>query len=252
MRAECGLLALACGTPCAWSADLDFTVGTKLWAAEWSSWDPVPTGSGGVSVVESVAANTTLAPIVQGSVRYGHWLAAASYFVTTSYDLGGAIDPHQGTLSALAASRKEVDVNAGYFLASGFAATLGYKQIDQSFGGNPYKWSGPTVGLSGGAPVYDALSMYSTFAYGRLSVSAPATASSVSSGAHADYFLGELGVSYGFDTPLSGLSLSVTLGYRIQIVGTRALGITTGPASHTGVDVHDVTYGPAIGVAGRF
>jgi hypothetical protein len=249
----CALLALASGTHNAWSEDLDFTIGVKLWAAEWSSWQPVQAGnSSNISLVQSIAANTTIAPIIQGSLRYGRWITAASYFIDTSYSLGGSIDTGTGVLRTLPASRHEVDANVGYFLVPGFAATLGYKQIEQNFGGSPYKWSGPTVGLSGGAPVYRSLSMYATFAYGHLNLSAPVPDASGSTSGSADYILGELGLSYGFDTPLRPLSLTVTLGYRIQIVSTRSFAVGAGLYGSEPVDIHDVTYGPAIGVSGRF
>jgi hypothetical protein len=249
---SCALLGNLSGVRNARCQDLDFTVGTKLWAAEWSSWQPVQAGAGGVYVVQSIAANTTIAPIIQGSLSYRRWLVTASYLANTSFDLGGAIDPGTGTLGAVPASRHEVDVNVGYFLTAGFAATLGYKQVEQNFGGDPYRWTGPTLGLSGGAPVYDRLSLYATFAYGRLQLSAPEPDASGSKGGHADYFLGELGLSYGFDTPLRPLSVTLTVGYRAQIVSTRSFAISTGSSSYAPVDVHDVTYGPAIGVAGRF
>lgn len=248
----CALLAIAVGVPGARAADLDFTIGAKLWANEWSSWQPTPTGTNTIDVVESIAANTTLAPILQGSVTYKRWLLTASYFTTTDYSLGGSVNPVTGNLGSLSASRTEVDANVGYFIAPGFAATIGYKHIEQRFAGAPYSWSGPTVGLSAGAPVYQALAIYATFAYGRLTLSAPSPDAAGSTSFDADYFLGELGLSYGFDTPLSSLSLTATLGYRIQIVATRGYAISTGFDGYEPVDLHDVTYGPALGLSGRF
>jgi len=227
LAASCAVLA---GFAVLWSPaarsdeaapSLQLAVGAKVWANEWSSWEPVGTGHNTIRVVESIASNTHIAVIPQASVRYGDWLATASYFVSTSYSLGGSIEPSTGTLSALAARRKEVDGNIGYYILPGLAATVGYKQIEQDFGVNPYKWTGPTVGLAGGAPLKGALALYGSFAYGRLKLKASLPDDAGGTRFNADYILGELGLSYGINTPLPRLSFSVTLGYRAQLVSTR-------------------------------
>jgi hypothetical protein len=232
--------------------DLQFTVGAKTWANEWTSWEPVGTGHNTIRVLESIAADTHWAVIPQASLRYQNWLVSASYFANTDYSLGGSIEPSTGQLTALKAARKEVDGNVGYYLLPSLALTLGYKQITQNFGTNSYEWKGPTVGVAGGASLHGALALYDTFAYGRLRLTASAPDDAGGNHFNADYILGELGLSYGINTPLSHLSFSVTAGYRAQFVGTRKFALSTGFGGYRYVDLHDFTYGPAISVLARF
>jgi hypothetical protein len=187
-------------------------------------------------------------------VRYGSWLATASYFANTTYSLGGDVSPTTGSLGALSAQWKEIDGNLGYYILPSLAVTLGYKQIDQDFTNPnlPYRWVGPTVGVAASAPLRGALGLYGTFAYGRLRLEAPVPDAAGETHFNADYLLGEFGLSYGVPTPLSSLSFSVTLGYRAQIVSTRRFDVSTGFDGYQPVDVHDITQGPALSVLGRF
>jgi hypothetical protein len=233
-------------------SDVQLNLGVKGWFNEWTSWDPVSTGNGTIKVIESVASNTHDSVIPQASVRYGKWLVTGSYFLKTDYTLGGLIDPSTGTLTALSASRKELDGNFGYSVLPGLIATLGYKQIEQDFGASAYKWTGPTVGLTASAPLAGALAFYGTFAYGRLNLNSSTPDDAEHTSFHADYELGELGLAYGVSTPLPHLSFSVTAGYRIQVVSTRKFDLSTGFGGYEPVDVHDITQGPAITIFARF
>jgi hypothetical protein len=242
-----------------WS-DLQVAFGVKAWATEWTSWAPTPGGgASGVQVVESVAANTHMAEIPQASLRFGDFVASGSYLANTDYSLGGAVNASSGLLESLKTSRSELDGNVGYFVLDTLAITVGYKQIEQAFGIDHYKWTGPTIGLLGSAPLKGSLGLYGTFAYGRLSMKASVPDVIQRDNFSADYLLGELGLSYGVSTPLYPLSFTVTLGYRAQVVSTRRYDLATGltnvatgiPAS-VAVDVHDVTYGPALSLVARF
>jgi hypothetical protein len=241
--------------------DLQVLVGAKLWANEWTSWTPVQTSTAPIDVIQSISSNSHVAVIPQISAFYDRWLVAASYFVGTDYSLGGDINPvTPGQLSALIATRKEADANLGYYIFPSLALTVGYKQIQQDFVhiANPeyYKWTGPTVGVTASAPLQGTpISMYGTFAYGRLGLHASSADFSTPPGHHyfnADYVLGELGVSYAIRTPLRGLSFSMTLGYRAQIVSTRKFDVATGFGGFQPVDLHDVTQGPAFSLLARF
>jgi hypothetical protein len=250
------LTAALCVAPAARAEDSStgpqFALGAKLWPNEWTSWDPVSTGHNTIRVVESIASNTHLAVIPQASVRYGNWLAAASYFANTDYSLGGRVDPATGTLSALTAARKEIDGNVGYYVLPGMALTLGYKQIEQNFGSNRYKWTGPTAGVAASAPLQGRLALYGTFAYGRLKLNASTPDDAGNDRFNADYLLGELGLSYNVSTPLQHLAFSLTAGYRAQIVSTRRFDVSTGFGGYVPVDLHDVTYGPSVSLLARF
>ncbi len=233
--------------------DWQVAVGAKAWAPEWSSWDPVNTGrETPIRVIESVASDTHVAYIPQVSARYGRWLVAGSYFADTTFDLGGLVQPTTGGVTGLEAKRREFDGNVGFYVLPALAVTVGYKQVQQTFGQTPYRWSGPTVGLSGASSLWQALSLYGTFAYGRLRLNAGAADDAGQTGFDADYLLTELGLSWGTDLPISWLGFSATLGYRAQIVSTRKYSVATGFGSYQPVDLHDVTYGPALGVLFRF
>jgi hypothetical protein len=245
----CALFASQAGA--ADRPEAQFAVGIKTWANEWTSWDPIPSGHNTIRIIESVGSSTHWSVIPQASVRYGNWLAAASYFVNSDYTLGGRVDPSIGTVGALSASRHEVDGNVGYYVLQGLAVTLGYKQIEQKFGPDRYKWTGPTVGLAASAPMQGALSLYGTFAYGRLQLNASTSDDSGESTFHSDYLLGEVGLSYGFNTPLH-TSLSIIAGYRVQSVSTRRFNVSTGFSGYAPVDVHDTTQGPVVSVLARF
>jgi hypothetical protein len=255
IRLGWAILTLAAGTQGAWAADpwdVNFTVEAKLWSAEWNSWDAVVSKGSAASPVQSVSAGTTSSPIVKAGVSYGNFLLVASYLLTTNYSLGGAIDPDTGAVLSQRASRKEVDVNAGYFVSTGFAATIGYKEIEQIFGGASYQWGGPIVGISGGVPIRDALSMYSSFAAGFMTLKAPVPDAAGSTHANADYVLADLGLAYTFETRHVLSSIKLTLGYRAQVLTTRNYAASTGGGGFARVNVHDVTYGPAFAVSGSF
>jgi hypothetical protein len=248
------LIAQALAIQVAWSDDLQFTIGAKVWANEWSSWSPTDSRNNNTTfqTIQSIASNTHVAVIPQVSARYENFLATASYFYDTTYSLGGDINSTTAELSALSASRKEFDGNIGYYILPSLAVTVGYKQIEQDFTPLLYKWAGPTVGLAGSASLRGSFGMYGTFAYGRLRLTAPVPDAAGDTHLDADYILGELGLSYGVGTPLSHLSFSVTAGYRAQIVSTRKYAVYTGFSGYAPVDVHDVTYGPAVSVLARF
>lgn len=252
LLAICATAAAAATTP-AHSTELDLTVGAKIWANEWTSWAPTPAGgSNGVRVIESVSADTQTAVIPQASLRYGDWIAAASYFTNTNYSLGGLVNPSLGTLEQLPAKRKEVDGNVGYYLLPSMALTLGYKEIDQNFESTHYKWTGPTVGITASAPIKGSFGFFGTLAYGRLTLKASVPDDAGRSSFHADYVLSEAGLSYGFATPLSGLAITLTASYRAQFVGTREYQVATGLGGYAAVDLHDMTYGPVVSVLARF
>jgi|HubBroStandDraft_1064217.scaffolds.fasta_scaffold37219_2 hypothetical protein len=235
--------------------ELQLTVGAKVWANEWTSWTPVPI-TGTIDLIQSISSDTHFSVIPQASLRYGNWLAAGSYFTDTNYSLGGYVNPSSGQLSSLSPSREEIDGNVGYYVLPGLALTVGYKQIQQDFHtanqAQLYKWTGPTLGAASSASLWGPLGMYGTFAYGRLDLHASVTDAGGNTRFNADYFLAELGFSCGMNTGMSRLSISATLGYRVQVVSTREFDVGTGFGGYRPVDLHDITQGPAISLLARF
>jgi hypothetical protein len=96
------------------------------------------------------------------------------------------------------------------------------------------------------------LSLYGSFAYGRLRLDAAVPDDAGRTRFNADYLLGELGLTYAVNTPLSHLSFSITAGYRVQVVSTRKFELSTGFDAYEPVDTHDVTQGPAVSLIARF
>jgi hypothetical protein len=236
-----------------WAGDapvLQATVGVKAWDTEWSSWDPVQDTTTGVRVIQPVNSDYHVAVIPQVSLRYGDWLASGSYFAKTTYTLSGSLDQF-GIPSSLSISRQEVDANAGYYIFPSLAVTLGYKRIEQDVGNVSYVWSGPTIGLAGSAVLHSNWALYGTFAFGVPRMHTLAADDANNTSFSTEYYLGEFGLAYVMRTS-PGTSVSLTLGYRTQVVITNDYAIFTGHGGYTYVDVHDVTQGPAFGVLGRF
>ncbi len=241
-----------------------FTLGAKVWDTQWTSWDTVPsrsvvTNGGPVTVVEPVSTNNHFAVIPQASVRYGNFLGSVSYFANTTYNLTGAVDPESGAPLPVSALRRELDGNFGYYVLPSVAVTVGYKQIEQTFGPSStapqlFKWTGPTIGLSGSAPLRAHFGLYGAVGVGflKLKVDEQLHDAAGNTSFNALYTLGELGVSYSVPTPTK-FSFTVTLGYRAQIVTTEKYALNNGFSNgYNSVDVHDTTQGPALTFVGRY
>jgi hypothetical protein len=228
------------------------TIGLKAWGTEWTSWEPYLNKGADVRIIEPVSSGTEVALIPQASVRYGDWLGSASYFVNKTYSLSGAIDPLSGNTLTLSPTRKEFDVNGGYYIFPSLAVTLGYKHIEQDFGTASYKWSGPTLGLSASAVLHPNLALYGAFSLGLLRLNASTPDDAGKNSFDAIYSLGELGLAYVFNTGLPNFSLTLTGGYRVQIVDTRNFSLATAYGGYSQVELHDVTQGPVISLIGRF
>jgi hypothetical protein len=222
-----------------------------LWETTWESWIVVPTPFNGGSreVIETINSNTKLAVIPQLSVRYGNWLGTVSALTSTDYSL----TPSWG--SSLSASRYEIDGNFGYYVLPGLALTVGYKQIEQKFGGT-FKWHGPTVGGSGTAGLGHGFSLYGTVGVGFMKAELPFPDGADQTSLNATYLLGETGVAYSFGSLGAVIrSLNITLGYRSQTLTTRGFGLantSTTPTTVSRQDVRDSTYGPTLSFVGAF
>src|SRR6202035_4581911 len=127
----------------------------------------------------------------------------------------------------------------------------GYKQIEQTFGPSSsapqlFKWTGPTIGISGSAPLRAHFGLYGAVGVGflKLHVEEQLRDAAGNTSFDAIYTLGELGTSYSMPTSTK-LSFTVTLGYRAQIVTTEKYVLNNGFSNgRNGVDVHDTTQGP--------
>lgn len=205
--------------------DVHGTIGLRLWSTEWTSWFPVE---------KYVKAGTEVAFIPVVSARYKEFLVSGSYMTKTDFEFDPTYKPE----------RKEYDVNFGYFILPGLAATVGYKHMHYD-SPDGYDWTskGWTVGLSGSAPLAPYTSLYGSLAYGRPKINDNSLAFT---GQRAKYLLTE----FGFAFPLGHWSPSmsgflVTAGYRYQRVGA-----DPNAAANVGTrELFEYTQGPVLGIS---
>lgn len=126
----------AAGAAQAQLADLDVWAGAKLRRTQWTTFssDTVP-GRGQVVTQEPAGDKTVLIPVL--SLRWHDWVGSPSAFSSTDrsfIDGNGAGN-----------TRKELDLNVGYFVTPGLALTLGYKKTTQKEnpGARSHEVSGP-------------------------------------------------------------------------------------------------------------
>ena len=239
------------------SEGFSVTVGAKVWVNEWSSWaTPTIGGQGEVVPVDS-STKVSLIPVV--NLRFRDFYASFSTLLNTTYTLSGQ-GPNlfgQG-LNAIDGSRKEFDANLGYYVLPGLGVSVGYKSLSQGFGGEDFRWTGPTIGATLTAPIQGGFAGYGALGVGFLKMDLPAADpnSPVNGTLNADYAIGEIGLAYGAGgiPPVAVTSTAFTLGYRFQSVSTKDYKVRpgTGTTVNGSTDLHDVTQGPAIGVLLRF
>ena len=219
-------LANAQASDSGWS-DVHGTIGVRAWRVDWTSWF-------GQDIYKHADLETTITPVA--SVRYKDFLVSGSYMLGRDFQFPFAGYPQT--------ERKEYDVNLGYFLLPGLAATIGYKYVKYDVADNVYHWNakGLTAGLSGSAPLAPWVSLYGNAAYGKPKV----TGVRDFNDARGKYLLTELGVAF----PLRSVNESmtgfvVTAGYRYQRIGAVR---NTGPVSPTG-EMFEYAQGPVIGIS---
>lgn len=217
LSALLGAFAVGSGVACAAEdsaepRNLSVTVGLKLWANEWSSWN-FPGSS------QSPTANaTSINPSV--TVKYNNFFVSGGFMPKKTYDVPGSV-----TGATSQASRKESDLSVGYYVHPQVAVTLGYKQITQTWGATDYVWKIPAVGVSAAAPIQDTkVFMYGNVALGWASVSTSDATASVWKMKGGTYTTSEVGMGYSFAP-----NFRLTLGYKSQSIPTsmEALATTT-------------------------
>lgn len=211
------------------------STGMRAWSAQWDSWNVgrlatgVAVGDSRYEVVESRRGNERLAVIPVLSVRRDAMYLSLGGMTKTSYTLNEAATPNSFDVRA---SRREVDLNMGYSFAPGLAASLGAKEVRQSFGPDEYKWSGPVLGGSASAPLgFGGWGLYGSLGLGRLRGTFPNLDRTKPTSFNADYRLADLGITYSFLSPARGVrALIVTFGYRAQRVATRNYPLAVTPS----------------------
>jgi hypothetical protein len=210
--------------------------GVKTWNSQWTTF---VAREGGVI---QEPANNKLIALPQVGVRWRNFVASISGMAETDYAHGEGAE-------LKTCSRQEQDANLGYYVLPGLVATVGYKRFRQNFpGGDVYDVRGPTLGLSATTHIAGALSTYGALGIGRMKTSLPDKN-------NADYHLTEVGLAYA--VPAGGLlrAVSITGGYRMQVITARNLLLqhTMGGSTTTHrMDGRDITQGFTLGVVASF
>lgn len=222
--------------------------GLRSWGTQWTTWFTEAVyndqGANDSNVYSTSTKRMTVQNIPQLTVKYGPFGVSGSVALEETYKFDNTGDGFSGDIDDAKGKKKERDLNLGYDLFPGFTVGVGYKEIEQDFNGNKFKWSGPIASIGGSMPLRDNLGFYGVFSYGWMDANLPGTSSNLD----AKYVLAEPGLSYFLKLGSQGSTiLAFTVGYRVQIVETENLELAFG-----GVDVRDTTQGPTIGVSLRF
>ncbi|WP_374438536.1 hypothetical protein [Inhella sp.] len=251
MKTKCALLlAIALG-PAAWADDATtLTVGLRAWSNTWSTWDVYPPTVVGNATIpgasENFSSQDKAALIPSVSLRHGDWLLSASRFVKTRYSFDGNAGP-------FSSKREETDFHAGYYVLPTLAVSLGHKSVKQEFtGGTEFKYSGPILGVLGSAPLTRGFSLYGNVGYGRVKGRFPVADASGRSKFNADYWLGEAGLAYSFEGVGAAKAMTLTLGYRSQVLATDGFRIALSPTTNRPTELRDTTEGLALGLSLSF
>ena len=233
--------------------DIYFTLGYKTWFNTWQTPFNTYPPEGGANIM-SLTSESVAAPIFSASLKFGDFLIAGSFMKTPDYKFPDTEDvlvvgPTPTTTTApfftfkTSASRKESDINLGYYVAPAMAITIGMKNVKQTYNdlnadGSIFstswtKYSGPIVGITGGGALGAGFAFYGNLSYGFLKGEFEGDPEKFD----ATYSSTELGIAY---RPISFLSFLV--GYKYQTIDTKI----TDPAFNGQVAL-DVTKGFILG-----
>jgi hypothetical protein len=206
-------------------------------------------------------SSSETSPIPSLTARYksffltGSYLAETDYSFPTQSQVYDFVDNAGGHNVAKLAykfsgQRREWDVSLGYQILPYLAVTAGYKEIRQKFGdlsclasivvpdtnrfanrdclgtapqAATVTYAGPTLGISGAAPIGKGFGLYGNFAYGWLAANyrADSRAGGDKGVTDVDYYVGELGLTYthlmkSLPIHLPLTSATAYAGYRYQ------------------------------------
>jgi hypothetical protein len=209
-------------------SNLSVSVGVRAWNTQWDTFTYRVIGVGNQVVIQAPAdEKLVLVPLM--SVRYGDFVGSLSMYPSTDHRF----------FDGEVRTRKEFDVNLGYYVSPGVAVTLGYKKLEQKGSNDTYELSGPVAGVNGTAPLGGDFALYGAFGFGSMKSTSASTVKF-----DADYRLSELGVAYTLATPSISKALTFTLGYRTQVISSKDAAV--------GQDGRDLTQGLTLGVIATF
>ena len=228
------------------SPTTQFTIGAKIWHADWQSYlptqytaitpDGTPTIANSVNEVEGTS-HTSVLP--QLALRYGNYVASINHGrFKSDFNVQRTTVPTPTGQNVITSrtdhfKRHETDLNLGYSITPELTIALIYKDAteyrDTSLGIAPQRVPvvrtrarGVLLGLSGSFSVTDKLRMYVQGGYGpgRLRFRF-ADAGVGTYKTDASYLIGEIGLSYPLYVDANGSArATAALGYRTQTVKT--------------------------------
>jgi hypothetical protein len=226
MRTNSIALLVLClaGTARAQDAPVTVSAGLKAWSTEWSTF----TYKNGQPVPAELVSSTFFIPSVVG--RWRDYYVSASGF-QKSYS-GGT-------------RRHEWDLNVGWQPLPGIALGLGYKSYAQLDGIVRYEPKGPIASASAALPLSGAWSVYGSLGLGWLKTpgSGPANVVKFSPG---PYRISEVGIGYGLPIHAYARALTLTLGYRTQVL------VSNGINADGSGRFNDLTQGLTLGATVSF
>lgn len=239
--------------------DFMLAVGTKVWITGWNTWRaPNVRGADRGQNIQTLTSGSSSepSPIPSLTARYKNFFLTGSYLAETDYsfptqsqvyDFTAADGTHVPAKLAykFSGQRREWDVSLGYQILPYLAVTAGYKEIRQKFGDElciasipgvgstdclgsapqsaTITYAGPTLGISGAAPIGMGFGLYGNFSYGWLGANYRATAQAGGDKGvtDVDYYVGELGLTYthlmkSLPIHLPLTSATAYAGYRYQ------------------------------------
>lgn len=210
--------------------DVYFTLGYKVWYNTWQTAFNSITPDGGANIM-TLTSESVAAPIISASLKISNFLIAGSFMDTPDYKFPDYEDVLATGSTATApfyvfrttGSRKEHDINLGYYISPAIALTIGYKEVKQTyndidpvtnalFSSSWTKYSGPIVGITGGGSIGGGFAFYGNLSYGILKGEFEGDPQKFD----ATYSSTELGIAY---RPISFLSILV--GYKYQTIDSK-------------------------------
>ena len=221
--------------------DWSFALGLKTWFNEWDL--PVAyfaEGPGGreSNLILRIQSEDEWSFIPAFTVRYRNFFLGGSYLPSTEYSFEPVIQQgrimYRGGVGVnmgehkfdYTADRQELDLNLGYLVTPHLALSVGYKYIERDIQADSYfrsyltntvsylNWEDnvashvPIIGGAASLPLTDRFNFTGTLAFGLLFGDADG----------GEYYLGEVGLSYTLPMEQYVSALTVSAGYRYQLL----------------------------------
>ena len=219
--------------------DWGYSLGLKAWVNEWSL--PVENHiDNKTRFINQFESDPELTFVPAGMVRYRNFFIGGSFLPEKNYNFTqqtigtGRADDIAWSIKP-SGSRKEWDLNIGYFVSPNLAISIGYKKMERNLTNTyssgawtgiedyPLSAHGPIIGLSAALPISSHLNFYGNLAYGWLSGDASQTSVSglgpyeYEFDLDGNYYFGELGLNYVIPLQKCFSAVAITAGFVLSV-----------------------------------